>query len=117
MSRMSRAALAALALAGGACLITGTAQASNMGFKLERSFDVNRNAAGLALRNEYWVSQPLFNGLGDVGYHDTDAALSNKRCVSATNPAGDGLIDVLDALCDYWTARTTTCAPFSRTAS
>lgn len=107
MSRMSRAALAALALAGGACLITGTAQASNMGFKLERSFDVNRTPTGLALRNEYWVSEPLFNGLGDVGYHDPAPGFGNKRCVDATNPVGDGVVDVLDMLCDHWTARTT----------
>lgn len=106
MSRM-RTVATALALAGGVyCLGAGTAQASNMGFKLERSFDLIRNATtGRPQQNIYWLSQPLFNGLGDVGVSDANGL--NGCCVGFGTCAatGDGRIESIDAVCEYWTAK------------
>jgi hypothetical protein len=76
-------------LAGGVYLTSGTAEASNMGFKLERSFSYVTGA-----QNLYLVSFPLFNGLGDV----SDGA----GCA-----AGDGIINADDALCDLATDKDT----------
>lgn len=106
MSRNFKVAAVALALAGGVYLAgSAPAEASNMGFKLERSFDLVRNtASGRPLQNIYWVSHPYFNGLGDVA---DGAATSLSKCVGdADGPAsGDGTIDSYDAICDMWTAR------------
>ena len=87
MSRRLLSTAAALMLAGGVYLSAGTAEASNMGFKLERSFSFVTGA-----QNLYLVSFPLFNGLGDV----SDGAGCS---------AGDGVIDANDALCDLATDR------------
>lgn len=87
MSRRLLSTAAALMLAGGVYLSSGTAEASNMGFKLERSFSFVTGE-----QNLYLVSFPLFNGLGDV----SDGAGCS---------AGDGLIDANDALCDLATDR------------
>lgn len=104
MSRMSRAAKAALALAGAACFTTSIAEASNMGFKLERSFNLERRGDGSPLPNVYWVSFPLFNGLGDVSNYN--AGTNTTCCVGDTGcPAGDGVITAGDFICDAWTAR------------
>jgi hypothetical protein len=105
MSRNVRAAAVALALAGGVYLAGAPAQASNMGFKLERSFDLLRNSStSRPLQNHYWVSFPLFNGLGDTA---NVADPANDKCVGdAGGPgAGDGLYTATDAICDMWTAR------------
>lgn len=87
MSRRLLSTAAALMLAGGVYLSSGTAEASNMGFKLERSFSYTTGA-----QNLYLVSFPLFNGLGDI----SDGAGCS---------AGDGVIDASDALCDFTTSR------------
>jgi len=87
MSRRLLSTALALVMAGGVYLCTGTAEASNMGFKLERSFSYTTGA-----RNLYLVSFPLFNGLGDV----SDGA----GCA-----AGDGIVNANDALCDLATDR------------
>lgn len=108
MSRNVRAAAAALALAGGVYLAGSIpAEASNMGFKLERSFNlVRRTADSKPLQNVYWVSAPLFNGLGDVANNDAAWTGTNKCVGDATGPtAGDGRIDSDDFICDFWTAR------------
>lgn len=108
MSRNVRAAAAALALAGGVYLVgAAPAEASNMGFKLERSFDLVRRAAdNRPLQNIYWVSYPLFNGLGDVA---NTAAPEQNKCVGDANgpAAGDGIFNADDIICDTWTARST----------
>lgn len=89
MSRRLLSTALALVMAGGVYLSisAGTAEASNMGFKLERSFSYTTGT-----RNLYLVSFPLFNGLGDV----SDGA----GCA-----AGDGVINADDALCDLATDR------------
>ena len=89
MSRRLLSTALALVMAGGVylSLSAGTAEASNMGFKLERSFSFTTGA-----RNLYFVSFPLFNGLGDV----SDGAGCG---------AGDGVINANDALCDLATDR------------
>jgi hypothetical protein len=65
-----------------------------MGFKLERSFSFEDS-----FRNFYYVSFPLFNGLGDIA----DSALGYP-CDFAGGP-GDGVINADDAICDMWTDR------------
>lgn len=134
MSRKVTAAALALTLAGGVYLAGTPAEASNMGFKLERSFDLIRGPAPeeRAFTNKYWVSFPYFNGLGDVGNSDRIAHPGRNRCVGDTvggggPPVGDGIIDSTDLLCDLWTSRTgsiqvayynqRTCAPTAQTAS
>lgn len=106
MSRNVRAAAAALALAGGVYLVgAAPAEASNMGFKLERSFNLERQSAtpNRPLRNVYWVSMPLFNGLGDVA----NTSGPGNPCVGdPTGPAtGDGILTATDFLCDVYQAR------------
>lgn len=97
MSRRLLSTALALAMAGGVYLTTGPdASASNMGFKLERSFSVVTGA-----RNLYFVSFPLFNGLGDIG---TSGAGANCD-------AGDGVVNAVDALCDLTTDRDLVTAP------
>lgn len=99
MSRKLTAAVVALALAGGVYLGSGTAQASNMGFKLERDF-----AFVSGFKNIYYVSYPLFNGLGDIAAPGTN----NNRCLNTP----DGVVDANDAVCDLFTDRgtCTTCS-------
>jgi hypothetical protein len=89
MSRRLISTALAIMLAGGVYLSAGTAEASNMGFKLERSFAWQAGA-----KNLYFVSFPLFNGLGDI---------SDGTGCSGT----DGLINANDALCDFTTDRDT----------
>lgn len=96
MSRKLTAAGVALALAGGVYLGSGTAKASNMGFKLERDF-----AFQDGFRNIYYVSYPLFNGLGDVA----GATGGGNKCTNTP----DGVIDTFDAICDIALADLTTC--------
>lgn len=92
MKRMLTTALA-LALAGGVYLSGGTANASNMGFKLERSFTHTDG-----LRNLYFVAFPLFNGVGDVCNEGADPV-----CTSLSGGPGDDMITACDAACDLWT--------------
>jgi hypothetical protein len=105
MTRKIWSAALALSLAGGVYM-AGSANASNMGFKLERDFDFKRNAANQrALLNVYYVSLPNFNGLGDVA-NSTGAGGSNFCVGDPGGPvAGDGEINSHDAVCDWWTAR------------
>lgn len=115
MTRRTWSAVLALSLAGGVYLTAQSAQASNMGFKLERNFDYLRTSAAgnRPLPNIYWMSFPLFNGLGDVADGVTLNPVTNQPyknvCVGDSNgppgPAGDGNIDALDAVCDMWTDR------------
>jgi len=115
MTRRTRTAALALSLAGGVYLAAQPAQASNMGFKLERDFDMKTSAApgNPVLRNIYWVSYPLFNGLGDVAdavaINPATGEVYKNVCVGdptgPPGPAGDGNIDALDAVCDIWTGR------------
>lgn len=117
MTRRTWSAVLALSLAGGVYLAAMPAQASNMGFKLERDFDYLRDGQNRALRNIYWVSLPYFNGLGDVADSVSTVPGSNppalypNRCVGEANappgPAGDGIINSSDFICDMWTARFT----------
>jgi hypothetical protein len=109
MSRNIKVAAVAVALAGGVYLGSAApAGASNMGFKLERSFDVVRSGAGTPLQNRYIVSMPLFNGLGDVADPNYAPAGWTSKCVGDTGgpTVGDGVVDSADALCDFYTART-----------
>jgi hypothetical protein len=69
-----------------------SADASNMGFKLERAFEVHDG-----LRNFYFVSFPLFNGLSDTA----DSGNSSDPCGGPP----DGDINADDAICDLWTDR------------
>jgi hypothetical protein len=80
---------------GGVYFVSAPAEASNMGFKLERSFTVQPN-----LRNFYFVSFPLFNGLSDIA--SDDVAFGEDPCVGTP---GDGEINATDAICDLWTSR------------
>lgn len=113
MTRRTWSAVLALSLAGGVYLAAQSVQASNMGFKLERNFDALTSQApgNPLLRNTYWVSVPLFNGLGDVA---DKVALDNgvpykNVCVGDPSgppgPGGDGDIDAFDFACDTWTGR------------
>jgi hypothetical protein len=108
MTRRTWSAVLALSLAGGVYLTAMPAQASNMGFKLERDFNFKRTSAagGAPLQNIYYVSIPYFNGLGDVA----DSTVPNaSKCIGDPNgppgPAGDGHINSDDVICDWWTAR------------
>lgn len=106
--RKLTAATLALTVAGGVYLSSGTAEASNMGFKLQRSFDVVRNNPAdrrTNWNNIYLLSFPLFNGLGDVG-QDVPPSGQNK-CVgdAGSSAVPDGVIDSVDAICDLWTSR------------
>jgi len=114
MTRRLLTAALALSMAGGVYLASAPAQASNMGFKLERDLDYKTNASGVPLTNIYWLSFPYFNGLGDVANSlaidpTTTRAYKNKCVGEATGPTtADGWINVDDAICDLWTARITT---------
>lgn len=101
MTRKLCATTLALALVGGVYLAAQPAAASNMGFKLERDFEVIDGFRGL-----YYVSFPLFNGLGDVAT-STVLAGNMSPCVGDVGgPAmGDGIVDGVDAACDLWTSR------------
>lgn len=127
MSRKIISAALALTVAGGVYLAAPSAEASNMGFKLERSFDLTRDAGtGRAYLNLYLLSYPLFNGLADVA--DGAFAGGNKCVGDVGGPTvGDGFIDSNDAICDHWVSRTgsfvfqkfnrDTCAFQARTAT
>ena len=94
MKRTFNVVALALALAGGVYMAADTAVASNMGFKLERSFTYSNSARPL-----YYVSFPLFNGVADVCNRTTASTV----CSSLTGAVGDGEITPCDALCDMWT--------------
>lgn len=99
MSRKLTAALA-LTVAGGVYFVAGSAQASNMGFKLERSFEVVREVPtdpSTPFQNIYLHSFPLFNGLGDIG----SSSAGGDKC--AAGP--DGTVDSVDAVCDLFINR------------
>lgn len=119
MRRLLTTALA-LSFAGGVYLAGAPAQASNMGFKLERDIDFVRDANQVQLRNNYWLSYPYFNGLGDLANTAALGGAITNACVG--EPAGpatpDGIINVDDAMCDHWQARLTdpaTAGTFSMT--
>lgn len=102
MSRRLNAAGFAVAVAGGVYVAAGSAQAGNLGFKLERSFAVVRedpSSPATSFQNLYLLSFPLLNGLPDVG---TSSAPGDK---CAAGP--DGIVDSTDAICDLFTDRTT----------
>jgi hypothetical protein len=108
MTRRIWSAALALTLAGGVYLAGAPAQASNMGFKLERDFDYLRlSSAGNRGRiNIYYVAFPFFNGMGDVA--NTGATNANKCVGDSDGPAaGDGIINADDAVCELWQARAT----------
>jgi hypothetical protein len=125
MRKIISAALA-LTVAGGVYLAGQPAEASNMGFKLERSLDLIRDVNNRPHGNLYYVSFPLFNGLGDVA---NSAPTPNNKCVGDPTgpPAGDNVINADDAICDLWTSRQgdmaftyidrDTCSKRSRTAT
>jgi hypothetical protein len=108
MSRKLTAATLALTLAGGVYMTAGVAQASNMGFKLERNFAVVRENPSDPLTgflNIYQHCYPKFNGLGDVA-DATFTGLASKCVGDPGGPtAGDGNIDSFDAICDSFTDR------------
>jgi len=98
MTRKLFGAALALALAGGVYLAAAPAQASNMGFKLEREFQPVDTFA-----NFFYVSFPLFNGL-DPNLANTAATESNKCVGGPGGPAtGDDILTADDAICDLWT--------------
>jgi hypothetical protein len=101
MSRKLFAATLALTVAGGVYMTAGSAQASNMGFKLERNF-----AVVPTFQNIHMVSFPLFNGMGDVA--DSSFPGPTSKCVGdAGGPvAGDGIVNSTDAICELYTDRT-----------
>jgi len=108
MSRKLTAATLALTVAGGVYMTAGSAQASNMGFKLERSFAVvreNPSDPRTTFLNIYQLSYPLFNGLGDVA--DASFAGIASKCVGDPSgpTTGDGVINSFDAICDSFTDR------------
>jgi hypothetical protein len=97
MRKLSAAALA-LALVGGVYFTTGEAHASNMGFKLNKSFNYVEGPN----QNFYYVSFPYFNGLGDVA---NESAPFGQPVCQSQDPATfvpDGVITLGDALCDLW---------------
>jgi hypothetical protein len=108
MTRRFWSAALATALAGGVYLAGAAAQASNMGFKLERDFDVRRNTGtNRVLGNIYFVSFPYFNGLGDLADNSAIRSPASYCIGDPSGPtAGDGRITSDDAMCDWWTART-----------
>jgi hypothetical protein len=108
LRKMTVAALA-LSVAGGVYLAAAPAQASNMGFKLERNLRAERDdVSARAFQNLYYVSFPLFNGLDPDLANSADA--SQNKCVGdpglPPGPlTGDGILNADDALCDLWTSR------------
>jgi hypothetical protein len=111
---------------GGVYFVGSPADASNMGFKLERSFTVQPG-----LRNFYFLSQPLFNGLSDIA----DSDVTGNKCTGTGDVDGGatpaGMVNADDLICDLWTSRdqsgggagfavqkydTTTCLFTARTA-
>lgn len=97
MTRKLFGAALALALAGGVYLAAAPAEASNMGFKLEREFQPVDT-----FKNEFYVSFPLFNGL-DPDLANTAATEPNKCVGPGGPPTGDGILNADDAICDLWT--------------
>src|SRR2546426_9138008 len=110
MLRKLTVAALALAVAGGVYLAGAPAHASNMGFKLERNFRVERDpATNRAFTNIYFLSFPLFNGL-DPDLANTAAIGTGgvtQPCVGDTGgpAAGDGILNADDAICDFFAAR------------
>lgn len=112
MLRKLTGAALAVAVGGGVYVAATPADASNMGFKLERSFRLERydgDPTGKTFQNQYFVSFPLFNGL-DPNLANSGDASSNK-CVGDAGPpagpaAGDNFLNADDALCDLWTDKT-----------
>lgn len=107
MHRKLTATALALVVAGGVYLTAGTAEASNMGFKLERQFRFDPS-----VRNLFIVSFPLYNGVGNVGNEDTGAnggvACANQLAdptafVGDVDGNGEPLITMTDIICDLWT--------------
>lgn len=99
----------AAAVAGGVYLTALPADASNMGFKLERSFKLESDA-GRPYRNLYYVSFPLFNGLDKNLANSYPSPATTNKCVGdpgtpAGPAAGDDFLNADDALCDLWTSR------------
>jgi len=110
MSRKLTAATLALTLAGGVYMTAGSAQASNMGFKLERSFAVvreNPSVPASTFLNIYQVAFSLFNGLGDVADANHTGPTPTSKCIGDPGgpAAGDGVINSYDAVCDLFTDR------------
>ncbi len=97
----SRAGAIVLALAG-TCLCSVAAAQT---YTVARSFDLVRRASDNApLQNVYWVSLMLFPDIPDGA--DTSSPLPNK-CVGDPDgpPAGDGVINSDDLICEWWSAR------------
>lgn len=100
MSRRLTVAALALAVAGGVYMTGGPAEASNMGFKLERDFAaIGPPANARVFRGIYYVSGPLFNGLADIA--DSSGGGPMGPCTGT----GDGVVNAADAGCDWWTSR------------
>lgn len=100
MSRRLTVAALALAVAGGVFMTGGPAEASNMGFKLERDFAaIGPPANARVFRGIYLVAAPLFNGLADIA--DSAGAGPEGPCTGT----GDGVVNASDAVCDWWTSR------------
>lgn len=100
MSRRFTVAALALAVAGGMYLSGGPAEASNMGFKLEKNFEsIGPPENTRIFRGFYYVSMPLFSGLADIA--DSTMTGANGPCTGV----GDGVVNADDALCDWWVSR------------
>lgn len=97
MSRKISLAALAAALVTATCFVSVPAEASNMGFKLERNFEF---VSGF--KNVYQVAFPLYNGLGDIAGSD-DADGDGDPC----NNTPDGLVLADDIICHLWTERDT----------
>jgi hypothetical protein len=101
MSRKIFTAALALVLVGGVYLAASPVEASNMGFKLERDFSTNQTLPG-----RYYVSFPLFNGLGNVANSGNVADVANPDGVCGIGVSGpDAVINAHDAICDMWISR------------
>lgn len=108
--RKSIGAALALCVAGGVYLAAAPASASNMGFKLERQFKLEKDDLGRLYQNLYFVSFPLFNGLDPNLANTMPSPATANKCVNDPGPpdgpsVGDDFLNADDALCDMWTSR------------
>jgi hypothetical protein len=81
------------------------AEASNMAFALERSFDLLLEPGTVRhYLSLYLVSFPLNSGLRDAAHSDHP---DGDKCVGDVGGpvSGDGFIDANDAICEHWTSR------------
>jgi hypothetical protein len=105
MTTMMTPARVRLLMVATLCCLPALAGAQQ--FRVERDFDVLRAPNGVPLQNNYFVSLLLNPVVPDSGNKSASPPQYRSKCVGDPlgPPAGDGVIDSLDLLCAWFTAR------------